>query len=300
MLDFTKNDGFKDGAAKSKALAVFEAATALIETRLSAIRQCAEVDDTQVVIDTEALAARAAAWRAEVEEAIRIVEEATDIANAETMLSLAEKRHYEVVREWTPQISQMEEIVKRVERDGGEELAAVMKAGFKKDPIFAHLVRMNSKHPEKRFSFSDRLIAKWAKFGEELAKYERTDAYVGERNEWLANARKAISEANATIEASRREYNEASRDARTLRDEAASVVERGWKTLVDLLAEGAPEFAELDLDAACGVAREAAAAGVRNGCVVVPFAAEQDERLAELDARRVELKRHLERIAAIA
>lgn len=300
MLDLTKNDGAIDAAAKSKALAVFEAATALIETRISAIRQCVEVEDTQVVIDTEALAARAAAWRAEVEEAIRIIEEATGIANAEAILSLAEKRHNEVLREWTPQIGRMEEAVKRVERDGGEELASVMKAGFKKDPVFAHLFRRNSRQPEKRFSFTDRLVAKWARFGEELAKYERTVAYIVERNEWLANTRKAISEANAIIEVSRLEYNEAERSARTLHDEAATVVERGWKTLVDLLSEGATEFAELDLDAACGVAREAAAAGVRNGTVVVPFAAEQEERLSELDARRGELKRHLERIAAIA
>jgi hypothetical protein len=174
-----------------------------------------------------------------------------------------------------------------------------MKAGFEKDPVFAHLLRRNAKQPQKRFSYTDRLIAKRARFGVELEKYERTIAYVSERNVWLAEARKTISEAAAKIEASRHEYNEVSRVARSIRDEAMSVVDRAWKTLLALLAEGAPEFTYLDLDAACGVAREAAAAGVRNGSVVIPFAVEQEERLVELEAARAALKRHLGCINAL-
>lgn len=300
MLDFTTNTGFIDGIAKRTALVVFEAATALIDTRLSAIRQCVDIDDTQVVVDTEALAARAAAWRSEVQEAIRIVDDATDIANTEMLASeVGERRHYAAVHELWSRMKHLEDKLERVERDNGGELAAVMKAGFEKDPVFTYLVGRNSKRPGKRFTFADRLIAKWAKFGEAMKNYERTVAYVGERNEWLADARKAISEAASEMEASRLEYNEVSRAEKAFREEAESAVERGWKTLLGLLAEGAPEFTELDLDAACGVAREAAAAGVRNGRVVIPFAAEQEERLAELEASRRELKLHLDRIAAL-
>lgn len=292
--------GHIDANAKKMALSVFDAATALINTRIAAIRLCVDIEDTEVVIDTEALAARAAAWRAEVQEAIRIVEDATDIATAETALAAAEERHYAVVSEWTPCLSRLKDSVESVERDGGEALAAVMKAGFENDPIFAHLLRRNAKRPEKRFSFADRLIAKWSSFGEELVRYQRTLAYSGEREEWLAAARKAISEAKDNLAASLREHNDASRAARSVRDAAAAVVERGWLTLLDLLAEDAPAFSDLDLDAACGVAREAAAAGLRNGTAEVPLAAEQDERLAELAACRDHLKRHLDRLDAIA
>lgn len=289
-----------DTNAKNLALAVFDAATALVETRIAAIRLCVDVEDTEVVIDTEALAARTAAWRTEVQETIRILDEASVIATSETPRSDAEKRHDTVVSEWSPYIYRLKEGVQKVERDGGVELASVRKASFENDPIFAHLLRRNAKRPEKRLSFTDRLVAKWSGFGDELAKYQRTVAYQGEREEWLASTRKAISEAEGKIEASQRECNDALRAARSLSDDAAAVVERGWLTLLDMLAEDAPAFSDLDLDAACGVAREAAAAGLRNGTAEVPLAAEQEDRLADLEARRGALKRHLERLDAIA
>ncbi|WP_222042118.1 hypothetical protein [Rhizobium laguerreae] len=305
IVDMRKHAAFAgaghiDASAKQMALAVFDAATALIETRIAAIRQCVDIEDTEVVVDTEALAARAAAWRAEVEETIRIVDDAAAIATRETPVSAAGERHDALVSEWTPYLGRLKDSVTKVERDGGEALAAVRREGFENDPIFAHLLRRNAKGPEKRFSLSDRLVARWSSFGEELAKYRRTVAYAGQRAEWLESARRAISEAEDKIAASRREQSEAGKTARSSRDEAAAVAERGWQTLLDLLAAKAPAFSDLDLDAACGVAREAAAAALRNGTAVVPLAAEQADRLAELDARRDALTRHLDRLAAFS
>ncbi|MCS4089920.1 hypothetical protein [Rhizobium sp. BK176] len=288
-----------DANAKAKALAVFDAATALVDTRIAAIRQCVDVEDTEVVIDTEALAARAVAWRNEVHETIRVIEEASAVARAETPRSSADDRHDAVVGEWGPYIYHLKASVQKIERDGGEELAAVRRAGFESDPIFSHLLRRNAKRPEKRFSFSDRLVAKWSRFGEGLDNYKRTLAYPAERDAWLTGAREAISEAEAKIDASRRALEDAAMAARAVHDEAAAVVERGWMTLLDLLSEDAPAFSDLDLDAACGVAREAAAAGLRTGTTEVPLAAEQEERLAALAASRKELKQHMEWLDAI-
>lgn len=289
-----------DANARKMALAVFDAATALVDTRIAAIRLCVNVEDTEVVIDTEALAARAAAWRSEVHETIRIVEEASAVATAEIPKSAADERHDAVVSEWSPYIYQLKHRVQTVERDGGDELAAVRKAAFERDPVFAHLFRRNAKRPQKRFSFADRMIAKWSRFGEELSKYQRVLEYPFEREAWLSGARAAIAEAESRINASAIRREEAAKPARSERREAATVVERGWLTLLDLLAEGAPAFSDLDLDAACGVAREAAAAGVRTGTTEVPLAAEQEERLAALAAKRADLKRHLEWLDAIA
>jgi hypothetical protein len=289
-----------DANAMNMALAVFDASTALVDTRIAAIRQCVDVEDTEVVIDTEALAARAAAWRSEVQETIRIVDEASAVAAAMIPRSAADDRHDAVVSEWSAHIHRLKDSVQNIERDGGEELASVMKAGFESDPIFAHLLKRNAKTPDKRFSFSDRLVAKWSSFGAELAKYQRAVAYPRERADWIESARKAISEAEAKVNASQRDRDEVSRAAQSVRDEAAAVVERGWLTLLDLLAEGAPAFSDLDLDAACGVAREAAAAGVRSGITDVPLAAEQDTRLAALADSRGRLKQHMEWLETIA
>jgi hypothetical protein len=289
-----------DANAKTKALAVFDAAAALVETRIAAIRQCVDVEDTEVVIDTEALAARAVAWRNEVHETIRVIEEASAVARAEVPRSSADDHHDAVAGEWRPYIHDLKAGVQKIERDGGEELAAVRKANFERDPIFAHLLRRHKKRPEKRFSFSDRLVAKWSRFGEELNAYERILGYPAEREAWIASAREAIREAEAVIDASRRARNEVETAALAVRDDAAAVVERGWLTLLDLLSEDAPAFSDLDLDAACGVAREAAAAGLRRGTPEVPLAAEQEERLAMLAASRRNLMQHLEWLASTA
>lgn len=289
-----------DANARQMALAVFDAATALVDTRIAAIRRCVDVEDTEVVIDTEALAARVLAWRSEIHETIRVMDEASAVARAETPRGPEDDRRDEVVDEWPPYIHRLKASLQKLERDGGEELAAVRKKGFENDPVFAHLLRRNAKRPEKRFSFADRLIAKWSSFGEELAKYQRTVAYPAAREEWLTGARKAISEAEERINASLRAREDVASAARSVRDDAASVAERGWLTLLDLLAEDAPAFSDLDLDAACGVAREAAAAGLRTGTTEVPLAQEQEERLAALADSRRRLKKHIEWLDAIA
>jgi hypothetical protein len=299
MLNSMK-DRTTEALTLNAAVGVFEAATALIETRLSAIRQSVDIEDTQVVIDTEALAARAASWRAEVGQALRLASDAAAIASDESALLNAEPRHRAVIVKLTSHLSQMEQVLEQIESDGGEAIAEAMKTDFKKDRVFAHLLKKRTKRPDQSFPLVDRLIAKWARFSEGIERYERNASYLDRRKKWLAEVRDEILEVKSEIAAAQRGYNDTSRAAMIIRDEATLVARRGLNTLFDLLSEDSPEFSELDLDAACGVAREAAAAGLRSGNILIPFAVEQEQRLAELNAKRREFKLYLDTITAIS
>ncbi|MDW9478693.1 hypothetical protein GOB57_08245 [Sinorhizobium meliloti] len=297
MSRLTKHAAFIDAVEKARnaAALTLEAATALIDARLSAIRQCVDIDDTAIVVETEALAARASAWRSEVSDAARIVDEALELASERRGPTNAADCQDKQMKIWLPYLAELEAKVASVECDGGDALAQTMIAGFDNDPVFSHLAH---RRHGNRFSFGDRMISKWIGFGEALARYERNVAYVGERQHWLDDARQAIGDAKRHIEDSTREYNDTVTELRARTDDAAAAVGRAWNALMLLLGDGAQEFAQLDLDAACCVAREAAAASVRGDYEVLPFSAEQDNWLAALASRRAELKLYDEKITA--
>jgi hypothetical protein len=285
--------------ARRLAIKTLAAAAALIDTRLTAVRHCVDVTDTDIVVNTESLAANAAAWVSQVNGAISVLDQALEPSDLISMETRIAENYRASLSEWNLRIYEMGDSMRAVEADGGEELVASATASFSRDPVFAYLLRRHAKRSDGRFHFVDRLIAKWAKFGEQLANRDRNLAYLDERRAWLEAAGEALADGKHHFDRTIEKLAEARRSVRDLAKGREAAVRRAWNAVVTLLAADAPEFARIDLDAACAVAREATVASLRNGHPSVPFAAEMDERMADLVSNRQDLKSEADKISAM-
>lgn len=291
-----KHNKFLESAwpAHSQAKETFKAAASVLEIRLAAIRQIVDIFDADVIIETEALSARVDAWNAAVIEALDLLDSTLHIARDASLTKVAlnsdlDRDHAAYVL----RIKQLQLDIETLEKSGAINESRRCADSFLVDTVFAHLLAKDATSPGA--SRMKRAVAKMVGFDEELAKYRDLSVYADVARAWIDAAKVAIDEIWQLVTAvDKRMANEKATTAALL-ESAIETVRRAWTALFELLREQATEFAMIEVDTACGVAREVAAMAVRNGrspdaAISVPFAAEQEECLEWMRQCKAELK----------
>lgn len=257
MDDLLKRNGWRDPAALSLATSALEACYGLLESKLQATRECVELEDQQSVIETESLSAQARAWRAGVADVIAEISALSASGNLLTELQSAYEKAAAVA-------SDARSTLEAVLNDGGDVKAREIVAGFQSDRIFMRFLEKTNE--AGRLPRIAGTFAKMVSFDRERAAYASAIAYLSERAAWIDRAqRRADQLAGEAGSLSQRLLDE--RDFLVSVEEKA---ERGWKAVIASLSPGGAAMEEIDMEISCGLAREAAALGVRSGSASLP------------------------------